>query len=76
MMFLRRRVRNLNERARAAWDKGLADASPEMKVYQFDGGPERHAYKAAVEAARRGDAPRYLPLDVWAKVLAEDARGW
>jgi hypothetical protein len=75
-MLLRRRIRKLNERARAAWEKGLADAAPEKKVYQFDGGPERHAYKAAVEAARKGEATRYLPLDVWAIVLAEDARGW
>lgn len=75
-MMLRRRIRKLNERARAAWEKGLADAAPTQKVYQFNGGPERHAYKAAVEAARKGDPPRYLPLDVWAKVLAEDARGW
>ena len=75
-MLLRRRIRKLSERACAAWEKGLADAAPEKKVYQYNGGPERHAYKAAVKAARKGDPPRYLPLDVWAIVLAEDARGW
>lgn len=75
-MFLRRRVRNLRARATATWTKGLADAVPEKKVYSHDGGPEYLAYKAAIEAARRGDAPRYLPNDVWAEVLAADAVGW
>jgi hypothetical protein len=75
-MFLRRRIRNLRARAEATWTKGLADAAPAKTVYYFDGGPEGIAYKAAIEAVRSGDADRYLPLDVWAKVLASDARGW
>lgn len=76
-MFLRRRIRKLHKRAAAAWTQGLADTAPGARVYSFPpGGAERHAYKAAIEAVLEGDADRYLPLDVWARVLASDAKGW
>lgn len=77
MMFLRRRIRKLNTRAAAAWEQGLADSVPHKLVYRFAGrGPELYAYKAAIEAARVGNPPRFIPNDVWAEILAEDARGW
>lgn len=75
-MFLRRRIRRLRKRAEAIWTKGLADAAPEKSTYMTPGGPERYAYKAAIEAALEGDPSRYLPLNVWTRVLAEDAKGW